>query len=157
MLDTGQIAPDFELRDIAGQLVSSRDLRAKADTLFALFKISCPVCQLTFPFLERLHRGVAHDKLQVVGISQNNPADTQEFNEEFGVTFPTLIDPAKSGYQVSNAFGINNVPSLFLTDSAGAIVWQSSGFVKKDVEDLARRYGFQIFRKDENVPAWKAG
>ncbi len=157
MLKTGQIAPDFELRDIEGQLVSSRDLRARADTLIALFKISCPVCQLIFPFLERLHRSVGHDKLQVVGISQNNPADTQEFNEEFGVTLPTLIDPAKSGYKVSNAFGITNVPSLFLVDSSGEIVWESSGFAKKDLDDLARRYSFEIFRQDENVPAWKAG
>lgn len=157
MLDTGQIAPDFELRDIAGQLVSSRDLRAKADTLIALFKISCPVCQLALPFLERLHRGVSHDKLQIVGISQNNPADTQEFNEKFHITLRTLVDPAKSGYEVSNAFGITNVPSLFLVNSEREIVWESTGFVKKDLEALARRYGFEIFRQNENVPAWKAG
>ena len=67
-----------------------QDLIANGPVLLAFFKITCPVCQLTFPFLERLHTA---GTLPIYGISQNDAEDTREFNQHFGVTFPTLLDP----------------------------------------------------------------
>jgi peroxiredoxin len=157
MLAVGETAPDFELKDVKGALLSSKELLGKAPALFALFKVSCPVCQYTFPFLERVHRGVAAERLQVVGISQDDAGSTRSFNQECGLSFPVLLDTTRPGYPVSNRFGISTVPCLFLVEKDGRVSWTSTGFSKADLEDLGATLGCPVFQQDEDVPAWKAG
>ncbi|HLK18251.1 MAG TPA: TlpA disulfide reductase family protein [Bryobacteraceae bacterium] len=153
-LEKGAQAPAFALRNLAGDSVSLADILAKGPALLAFYKVSCPVCQLTFPFLERLAGGTG---LQIIGISQDDFGSATAFNQRFGVTFPTLLDQAKDGYPASNAFGITNVPTMFLVEPDGQIANTISGFSKHDLEGLGARVGIKTFRADENVPEWKAG
>jgi peroxiredoxin len=153
-LEAGSQAPSFRLKDLNGGMVSLEEILAKGPALLAFFKISCPVCQLTFPYLERLAAGSG---IQIVGISQDDMNATEAFNRRFGITFPSLLDPAKEGYPASNAFGITSVPSLFLVEPAGHIENAFSGFSKRDLETLGGRVGVKAFKADENVPEWKAG
>src|SRR5664279_904040 len=111
LLDTGSRAPDFQLELLAGGTATLTEILARGPVLLVFFKISCPICQLTFPFLERIHHART---LSIYGISQNDSDDTREFNQEFGVTFPTLLDTEESGFPVSNDYGISSVPSMFL-------------------------------------------
>jgi peroxiredoxin Q/BCP len=154
MLEAGSRAPEFQLADLEGRKQSLQALLGRGPVLLAFFKASCPVCQMTFPFLQRLHEsggGVA-----ILGVSQDGAADTRRFNAEYGVTFPMLIDDA--GYAVSNAFGLSSVPSLFLIEPDGAISQSWCGFVKKDLEALGQRLGMAaLFRADERVPELQPG
>jgi peroxiredoxin len=154
MLEAGARAPAFQLKDLKGTTVSLDEILLKGPALLAFYKIGCPVCQLTFPYLERLAAG---SSIQVIGISQDDLGATEGFNQRFGVTFPTLLDQAKESYPASNAFGITNVPSLFLVEPDGHIASASSGFSKRDLEALGGRAGVIPFRMGENVPEWKAG
>ena len=153
MLQAGARAPDFRLQDLNGQTQLLQEILGRGPALLAFFKVSCPVCQFTFPFLQRLHesaRGVA-----IIGVSQDQAASTREYNAEFGVAFPTLLDDA--GYSVSNAFGLDTVPSLFLIEPDGAISLSGRGFVKKDLEALGQRLGVAPFREDERIPEYTPG
>lgn len=152
-LEEGSPAPEIRLRDVNGQERSLSQFLESGATLVALFKISCPTCQFTFPYLQRLSAG----KLQVVGISQDEPEWTREFNRDFGVTFPTLIDEAVEGHPVSNAFGIAHVPSLFLIQPDGRISWTVTGFSRKGLEELGELAGVKVFRPEEKVPEWRSG
>lgn len=154
MLSAGMHAPAFELKALDGQRRSLASLLETGPVLAAFFKVSCPVCQFTFPFLERL---AANDAAQFIGISQDDAAPTAAFNARFGVTFPIFLDEGKEGYPVSNAFGISSVPSLFLIETDGTISKAFHGFSKKDIEELAQRVNVAAFRENETVPAWKAG
>ena len=154
VLEAGARAPSFRLKDLRGATVSLEELLSKGPVLLAFYKVSCPVCQLTFPFLERL---AASSSIQITGISQDDLSATEGFNQRFGVTFPTLLDQAKENYPASNAFGITNVPSLFLVEPDGHIASAFSGFSKRDLEALGTRAGVMPFRADESVPEWKAG
>ncbi len=153
MLPAGSKAPGFTLQDLDGSRHSLSELLAGGPVLLALYKISCPVCQMTMPFLERIARG----SLQIVAISQDDASATRRFQSRFGVFMPTLLDREEDGYPVSNAFGITHVPSLFLVETDGTVSMASEGFVKNDLEAIATRAGMPIFRADESVPAWKAG
>jgi peroxiredoxin len=153
-VESGSSAPPFQLKDLGGAPVSLDQILAKGQVLLAFYKISCPVCQLTFPFLERL---AAASSLQVVGISQDDDNATRGFNQRFGVTFPTLLDPSKDGYPASNSYGITAVPTLFLVEPDRKIARATSGFSKRDLEALGELAGVQVFRPGENVPEWKAG
>ena len=153
-LESGSRAPSFKLKSIDGVTQSLEEILAKGPVLLAFFKISCPVCQLALPYLERL---AASPSLQVVAISQDDAAATSGFRQRFGITFPALLDQSKEGYPASNAYGITTVPSLFLVEKDGGIASSSTGFSKRDLESLGDRAGIQTFRPEENVPEWKAG
>jgi len=154
MLVAGAPAPSFELKSLDGKKRSLQEILAAGPALLAFYKVSCPVCQLTFPYLERLAAG---SSIQIIGISQDDDNSTKGFNQRFGVTFPTLLDQSKENYPASNAYGISTVPSLFLVEKSGEVAKSFSGFSKRDLETLGERAGVQPFRSEENVPDWKAG
>src|SRR5271167_947535 len=134
-LTVGTSAPDFTLPTLDGKQFSLKDALARGPVLAAFFKISCPVCQFAFPFLERIYKAYGNRNVTIVGISQNEKKDTAAFIKEYGVTFPVLLDDADS-YPVSNAYGLTNVPSLFWIASDGEIELSSVGWVKADFEAI---------------------
>jgi peroxiredoxin len=157
MLEAGKPAPSFRLSELGGGTITLSDAVRDGPALLAFYKTTCPVCQLTLPFLDRIYRHQAERGLAVYGISQDDPESTADFNHEFGVTFPTLLDREKDGYIASNGFGISHVPSLFVVEKDGAISWALEGFSKKQLEQLAGRVGIALFTSEDVVPEWKAG
>jgi peroxiredoxin len=154
MAVAGTQAPGFELKKLDGGKQSLQEILSRGPALLAFYKVSCPVCQLSAPYLERMAGGQA---LQVIGISQDDDSSTQGFNQRFGVSFPTLLDQGKEGYPASNGYGISSVPSLFVVEQDGHISISFNGFSKRDFEEIGRRAGVTLFRPDEKVPDWKAG
>ncbi|MBZ5576602.1 MAG: TlpA family protein disulfide reductase [Acidobacteriia bacterium] len=154
LLQAGAPAPDFRLQHLGGGEVTLRELVAKGPALLAFFKVNCPVCQMTFPFLERLQ---TPGRLPVYGISQNCVEDTVSFNRHFGITFPMLLDPEGSGFPASNAYGISSVPTLFLVEQDGTIAEVTEGWRKSEIERLGARSGVNPFRPTDSVPEAKAG
>jgi peroxiredoxin len=140
--------------DRAPTLPLLENVLAGGPALLAFFKVSCPVCQFTFPFLERIAQS---GTVRVFGVSQDDAKATARFAKEFGVTFPLLLDEQPAGYAASNAFGVSTVPTLFLIDAGGVVAFSGEGFVKRDLADLGRRAGVEVFGQDEYVPEWKAG
>jgi peroxiredoxin len=137
-LPTGSKAPDFSLPALDGSTFSLQTALKQGPVIAAFFKISCPICQYSFPFLDRLHKAYGSQKVAIVGISQDDEKNTTAFLKEYGVTFPALLDDP-AGYVVSNAYGLTNVPTWFLIGQDGEIEISSVGWVRTDVEDLNRR------------------
>jgi len=161
-IEAGHTAPDFSLKSLDGKEYSLAKLREKGPVVAAFFKISCPVCQYTLPFLQRMAERYAGDSVTVISVSQDDAASTKSFNKEYGVKFPTLLDDA--GYPVSNAYGLTNVPTIFLIDTDGKVKVSSTGFDKADLEKIAAELSTRrkmavppLFRPDESVPANRPG
>ena len=153
-------APEIGLTSLLGERITLTDLLKSGPVLLAFYKVSCPTCQLAFPFLERLHCGQKADGFQVVGISQDDSRATDEFNRTFGLTLTTLLDPPMEHsvrYPASNAYQITNVPSLFLVEQDGQISESVNGFDKSELEKLGQRFGVQIFTPADRVPAYRPG
>ncbi len=160
----GNLAPDFSLKSLDGKEFSLAAALQKGPALLAFFKIGCPICQFTFPFLERLYQRYKNPNLSIVGISQNGLEKTAAFNKEYGVTFPVLLDPEEKGYVVSNAYGLTMVPTILLVDTDGSVLVSSMGFIKADLESIANRFAERakiskapLFLSSESVPANKPG
>lgn len=154
LLDTGSRAPGFRLQLLDGAATALPEILARGPTVLAFFKVTCPVCQLTLPFLERIH---AQGTLPVFGISQNDAEDTRDFNRRFGITFPTLLDPEESRFLASNAFGISSVPTVFLVGRDGSVARVIEGWSKKEIAALGELAGARVFRPGDNVPEFKPG
>jgi peroxiredoxin len=161
-IEAGGSAPRFSLKALDGRSYSLDSLLERGPVVAAFFKISCPVCQFTFPFLQRIAERLAGKKVSVIGISQDDARSTKEFNQAYGVTFPTLLDDA--GYAVSNAYGLTTVPTIFLINPDGKIKVECTGFDKaaleKIVGELAQQQSISavsLFLPNESVPAYKPG
>jgi peroxiredoxin len=162
-LAPGTKAPDFTLPAMDGKQFSLKDALARGPVVAAFFKVSCPVCQYAFPFLERISKAYGGSKVTLFGISQNNKKDTAAFVKEYGVTFPVLLDDTDS-YPVSNAYGLTNVPTIFWIDADGTIEISSVGWVKQEVEDINHKIAEvgagtakPLFHPDEEIPAYRPG
>jgi peroxiredoxin len=167
-LPAGTKAPDFSLPAVSlpgneAGTFSLQDALKQGPVLAVFFKVSCPTCQYTFPYLERIHKAHGGKKVTVVGISQNNRGETAAFLKEYGITFRTLLDDP-SGYAVSNAYGLTNVPTLFLIGQNGLVEISSVGWVKQEIEDINRKLSEAwkitlpaIFQPGEDVRDFRAG
>src|SRR6476659_7095936 len=156
-LSEGDKAPDFELQDLSGNRHSRTEISGGKPMLLAFYKVGCPTCQYTFPFLERIYQGRENGDIGMYAISQDDADATREFDQEFGITLPTLLDTEEEGYPASNAYGLAHVPSLFLVEPDGRISLAITGFDKKGMEDLGRRLGKEPFEPCEYVQEWKSG
>ncbi|HKZ22702.1 MAG TPA: TlpA disulfide reductase family protein, partial [candidate division Zixibacteria bacterium] len=121
LLEIGTQAPDFKLTAADGKSYSLKEKLSTDLTLLAIFKINCPTCQFTFPFLEKLHKNYAGKGFTLWGISQNNQAETMQFASQYKVSFPLLLD--QNNYQISYAYRITVVPTLFLIDKNQEILF----------------------------------
>ena len=162
-LTAGTKVPDFELKAMDGRRFVLREELAHGPVVLAFFKVSCPICQYAFPFLERLERTYGHQGVRLIGVSQDDPRHTADFTKEFGVTFPVLLDD-RDTYPVSNAYGLTNVPSIFWIAQDGKIEISSVGWVKADFAEINRRMAesqittpANLFSPGEDVRDFRAG
>ena len=164
-LASGKKAPTFELTGTDGKKYSLSGALAHGPLLAVFFKVSCPTCQFTLPFVERLYQqflAVGASRIQVWGISQDDAQDTQHFAKDFGVTFPLLID--EEPYEISQEYRLTHVPTLFLIGGGGQIEISNDGFGKLDLleirKSLAAKFAVrppELFHPGEQVPAYKPG
>ena len=162
-LTAGTKAPTFELKAMDGKSFVLGEELARGPVVLAFFKVSCPVCQYAFPFLERLERAYGHQRVRMIGVSQNSPKEAAAFTKEFGVTFPVLLDDTET-YPVSNAYGLTNVPTVFWIAKDGEIEISSVGWVKADFAEVNRKMAeaqeitpASLFRPGEDVRDFRAG
>jgi peroxiredoxin len=156
MLREGSPAPQIELTDLNDDPWSLREALKRGPVVLAFFKISCPTCQLTFPFLQRIADSGSLAAPQLVAISQDDAASARQFQVRFGLSMPTLIDTART-FQASNAYQITSVPSLFVVEVDGTISSGTEGFSRAALVNLGERFGVVPFHEGENVPALRPG
>jgi peroxiredoxin len=161
-LNVGMGAPEIDLPSTKGTRFSLQHALQQGPVLAVFFKISCPVCQYTLPYLERIYRAYPRGKVSIVGISQDEQNYTEEFAREYGITFPLLLDPVDH-YPASNAYQLTNVPSIFLIED-GEVKLSIVGWDKRDMEAVNAKVAHHsgapvqpLFRKGEDVPLSKAG
>jgi peroxiredoxin len=162
-LTSGTQAPDFDLTTMDRKSFSLRDALSRGPVVAAFFKVSCPVCQYAFPFLDRIYQAHGDKNVTFIGISQNDKKDTAAFIKQFGVTFPVLLDEMKT-YPVSNAYGLTNVPTVFWIAEDGRIEISSVGWSKQDMEEISRKATEAnadqirpLFLPEETIADFRAG
>ncbi len=163
-LEAESRAADFLLPGLDNKTYSLAESLKGGPVLAAFFKSSCPVCQLTFPFLERFQHHFRETKAHIWAVSQDEPEEALTFATEYGLSMPVLLENVEHNYPVSNAYGLTHVPTVFLIGQAGDILQTSVGFVRKELVQMGRRLemlpgrkGFVPFGEADEVPEWQSG
>jgi peroxiredoxin len=152
-LRAGTQAPDFELNNTNGQSQRLSTALESGPVVLVFFKVSCPTCQFMFPHIQRIFASVGKDwKAQLWAISQDDAVDTRRFARHYGITFDMLID--NYPYDVSNAYGIVSVPTVFIIEQDRTISYSDNGFSKASLNRIA---GFEMYTPGDGLPATRPG
>jgi thiol-disulfide isomerase/thioredoxin len=123
------------------------------------YKVTCPVCQMAAPKVDAMAGAYPG---RVVGVGQDPADELQRFGREFGMDVPAV--PDLPPYGVSNAYGIETVPTLVVIDSAGEVAdavvsWDRAGFNRASAR-LAELLGVEpamVSDSSDGLPAFRPG
>ena len=156
-LEPGVPFPPLALRDARGKPLDP----VEGEALYAVFKTTCPTCEFTWPFLDRI-RKASPSGLRILAISQDDPGKTAAFNQRLGVALETAYD--LDPWTASDELGVTNVPTLLRVNAKGVVEETIVGFDRARMEALSKRAAAlagrpaaPLFRADEHVPAIKPG
>ena len=156
-LPRGSRAPDFSLRDADGSEFQLYSALASGPVLLTFFKASCSTCDYALPYLDRFHAEL-NGSGTAVAVSQDTPADAERFNLEHGYATRQVFDTEETGFAVSDAYGLTNVPTVFLVGTDGLIEHTMVSWSRADVEELAGKLGLDSpFLADEDVLIYRPG
>jgi thiol-disulfide isomerase/thioredoxin len=133
----------------------------RKDSIVAFFKTTCPTCELTWPYLERLRRLAEGSGLSFAAVSQDRPVLAADFQKRLGTHIPTYYD--LEPWQASERAGLETVPTVFLLGEDGTIAQSLVGFQRAGLEGLAasaaKRGGRPgpLFGPGDEVPEVKPG
>lgn len=116
--------PAFCLPDQAGQ---ERELASSGPVLLCFVKDDCPTCHEVVPLLEQAHRALGA-KWPVMLVGQTEDGN-KKLKEKYDLSVPILND---SSLQVSYAYDIDTVPTLFALDPEGQSLDPLIGFVNAE-------------------------
>ena len=132
----GQIAPDFQLKDIDGKTVKLSDYRGKA-IILNFWATWCPPCKTEIPWFVDLQNKYSGQGLEVLGVALDDSSekDIADFAKEMKMNYPVLIGKEET----SDLYGgVAALPTTFYIDRGGKILQNVPGLIdRKEIEDNA--------------------
>jgi peroxiredoxin len=125
VIKLGEPAPDFQLRDLDGRLVTLSELRGKV-VLLNFWATWCGPCRVEMPAMEQLYQTFSRKDFEILAVSTDaqGVAITRPFQQENHLTFPILHDV---DYRVGLTYGARSLPMTFMVDRQGIVRHQIFG------------------------------
>jgi cytochrome c biogenesis protein CcmG/thiol:disulfide interchange protein DsbE len=125
-------APEIAGTTLDGEAVSLSGLRGRP-VVVNFWGPSCVPCRNEFPlFLEELEQH-ADDGLVILGVLNKDPPEpARAFAEEFGATWPTVVDP---GEAFARAYRVVARPQTYFVDADGILRSIQIGEVRREAFD----------------------
>jgi peroxiredoxin len=141
------------LTDVDGHTHRLSDALARGPVALIFYKGECPTCQFTFPYIQRIFSRVGKTAGWTLwAVSEDDPDETRHFKKQYGLGFDVLVDDYP--YLVSAAYGLENVPAIFLIEPNGKVTVSDHGFTKAALNQIA---GFEFFTPNDGLPAARPG
>ncbi|MFS0753056.1 peroxiredoxin family protein [Oceanobacillus sp. 1P07AA] len=123
-LEVGNLAPDFKLQTLNGETVKLSDFRGRR-VMLNFWATWCPPCRAEMPDMEKFYQEKDVTILAVnLTETEASMQDVHDFVEEFGLTFPVLLDKK---IEVATTYQIRPIPTSYMIDSNGVIRYQAFG------------------------------
>ena len=132
-----QKMPEFELKTVDGEIVSSDDFENKV-LLIDFWATWCPPCRKEIPGFINLYKKYKDKGVEIIGISLDKDMDKLEsFIDENNINYTVLV----GNKEVADAFGgIQGIPTTFIIDKNGNVEFKQVGLApeKKFEEELKK-------------------
>jgi len=147
IVKTGDLAPDFTIREAGGKTYRLSDLRGKVVML--QFTASwCGVCRKEMPYIEKeIWLANRNSDLVVIGIDRDEPEETVlKFKKDIDVTYPLALDP---GADIFGLFALKTagVTRNVIIDRQGKIVFLTRLFDRQEFDLMKKEILSQLKRK----------
>lgn len=118
------LAPDFSLLDIDGAVYRLSDYRGRV-VIVNFWATWCPPCREEMPSMQRAWEQLRAEGILMFGINVGEDEDTIfQFTADYPVDFPLLMDSDSS---VTGMWPVRGLPTTFVIDPAGRLVYQAIG------------------------------
>ena len=130
MLNIGDKAPDFTLRDKDGRTVSLSDFKGRKVVLYFYPKDNTPGCSRQACAFAGAYDIFSDNGVVVIGVSKDSEASHQKFAEKYELPFILLSEPEKEAIQAYGVWqekknygkvSMGVVRSTFIIDEGGLI------------------------------------
>jgi peroxiredoxin len=139
-------APAFDLPALDGQRVSLADYHGKKKLILSFWASWCGPCKMEMPVLREFYEQQKKnaDKFELLAISIDDEREPAErFASEMKLPFPVLLDLQS---QAAGAYAVDSIPSLFIIDENGKVIYGHTGFDPSLELVLATRLGLKPVR-----------
>lgn len=135
LLPVGAAAPDFTLRTTGGGTVTLSELRGNVVVL-DFWATWCGPCRLAMPGVQELHEKFADKPVKVFGVStwERPNTDPSKFMDEKKFSYALLYD----GDKVAEAYKLEGLPTFYVIDPQGKVIYASTGFQREKVKEIER-------------------
>lgn len=117
------------VNNLPGKLSSIADYKGKL--IYLDFWASwCGPCRQSFPFLKNIRNKYADQGFEVVAVNVDSELKSAlTFLKKHPVDYPVLLDPKGT---MASAYSVHGLPTAYIIDRKGAIVYEHLGFKEKD-------------------------
>jgi cytochrome c biogenesis protein CcmG/thiol:disulfide interchange protein DsbE len=124
-------APDFEMPALSGGgSISLDDFRGTVVVL-NFWASWCGPCRLEAPALQATWEAYRDRGVRFLGVDyRDDRAAARAFIDEFGITYPSVFDPAG---KLAFDYGLLGVPTTFIIDGQGQIRFRFTGYLNGQV------------------------
>lgn len=151
MIGRGARAPTLALSPVDGG-AEVIDPWNDGPCLLVFFKVTCPTCQMSAPKVSAL----AESGCRVVAVGQDPRLVLAEYGRRWDQAVPTVSEAPP--YPVSDAYGVEAVPTLVLVGDDGVVLDAVAGWDRQRWNDLSvAAGGGPVSSVDDGLPSYRPG
>jgi len=136
-------APDFSLPALDGTTVSLADFRGKKKVVVSFWASWCGPCKMEMPSLKHFYevQRKKSDRFEFLAISiDDTRRPAEDYAAKMKLPFPVLLDPDS---KTADAYGVTAIPTLFVIDENGKVIYGHVGVEQAMEFVLADRLGLK--------------
>ncbi len=114
----GNLAPDFQLRNLEGQAISLNSLKG-SPVMINFWASWCGPCRAEMPYLQQIYEEWSGKELKLLTINIGESSSVaSSFMQSYNLSLPVMLDTRQT---VSREYNILGIPSTFFIDKDGII------------------------------------
>ncbi len=126
-------APELDLLDMQEKKWKTADLKGNP-AIINFWATWCAPCREELPSMEKAWEKIKNEGIQMLAVSYGEDADTVgAFQMDYPMSFPVLLD---SKGEIGRSWPVKGLPTTFVIDTEGNIVYQAMGAREWDDEQL---------------------
>ncbi|MGG3643503.1 thiol-disulfide oxidoreductase ResA [Bacillus gobiensis] len=122
--DQNNLAPDFTLQDLDGDVIRLSDFKGKA-VILNFWATYCPPCDKEMPLLNKVYEEYKDKGLEILAVNAGEPRIiVSPYVNEKNLRFPILLD--RTGTAVDH-YDILNIPATYFINEDGVLIEKFPG------------------------------